>query len=909
MKEIARSVQRLTKVYRILLRAYSPRFRRAYSAEMAKTFQARCVRAIEERGRPGLILWVCRAILDVAWNAPLERISTWREARGAAAGSEVPAKPGATPGDSGWVGLMQDFRFVFRLLARRPALAVTLVLTLGLGTGATTALFGIMDAALLRALPYPNADDIVLVRQSDPEFGAYGFAPPYIADLRERITGLESLAGFSSSWDLTLTGLGDPRLVVASYVTDGLFDLFGATPLMGRLFDRTEYATSGGHAVVVSRAFWERNFGTETTLGAQALTLEGEIYPIVGVLPALPMPITASIVDSNGASAEVWLPFSANPYAELRSIPVMNVVGRLPDGGTVEAVAGELDSVREALVRDYPDIGVGTTLVIDRLREVVTRDVRRTVLTLFTAAGLLLLIACVNVANMLLALSTARGQELAVRRALGAGRRRIARQLLAESLVIATLGCMVGLALGAWLTSTVLRTGVAGLPPSADVRVDLRVAGFAALLAVATTVFFGVAPALHAVRSGVLVAGGDRRATGVGRRTRNLFVAAEVALAVTLLVGAGLLERSFWNLVQVDPGFRAEGLLQIPMGLSSSGRDTPGSRRAFLDHALGALEALPGASAVAAVNRLPLGGSNVFVDVEVEGEGPAGEARSSVDRRVATPGYFDLMRIPIVAGREFGPDDLPASPIPAAIVNETFVRRRLPDGSPVGRRLRLMLRGGPGPWLTVVGVAGDVQHHGLDGSAQPEVYVPYAQASVESMVAVVHTTDSPAGFAETARKAIWTLDPNMPLDEVLGVEELLRSTVAEPRFRAVVLNGFAALALVLAAMGIYGVIAYAVERRTRETGVRVALGARPSDVVLVLVGEGVRSAAVGALIGLAGAWALGQALSPLLFEVGSTDALTFGGVSALILVVALTASYLPARRAAQVDPVDALRAD
>jgi predicted permease len=875
---------------------------------MTEVFRARCIRALAERGRLGLAVWTCRALLDIALNAPVERLSAWAKAR----------RITATAGDNHFVSsrssggrimthMASNLRFALRLLARRPALTLTLVLILGLGTGASTALFSIVDAALLRPLPYPDPDRILLVQQTNAEFGEFGFAPPYLADLRERVGGVESLAGFSPSWELTLTGLGEPRAIVGAYVTDGLFDVLGVNPIAGRLFDMAEHSRSGPQAVVVSRVFWDRYFGAATPLAGQTVRLNGELHTIVGVTPAVALPITASLVDRSTDIAELWLPFATNPYAELRAIPVMNVIGRLPEGVRLERVIEELKAVGASLSEDYPETSGDAMLTASWLRDVVTRDARRTVLTLFGAAILLLLIACVNVANLLLMRATARSHELAVRRSLGAGASQIASQLLTESLLIGAMGCVAGLFFGAWLTTTVLAPGIGGLPPSAEVRVDLRVAAFAAFLAISTSGLFGLAPALYAAGAdpvGTMRRGG--RVTGAGRLVRRTLVAAEVALAVTLLVGAGLLGRSFWALSHVDPGFRTEELLRVPVSLSGDGRETAGTRRVFLDALLPALGDLPGVSAVAAVNRLPLEGGNVFVGVEIEGDATENE-NPSVDRRVATPGYFRLVGIPLVEGREFGREDLPGASVPTAIVNAAFVRRFWPNEGVIGRRLRLMLRSGPGPWLTVVGVAGDVRHHGLDQPVQPEVYVPYAQASVETMVVVLRAIGDAATLAAHARQAVWQLDPNMPLDDIGTVESLVSESVAAPRFRALVVIGFGALALLLAAIGIYGLVSNSVEQRTRETGVRIALGARPNDVVGEVVWEGLVLAGWGTLFGLAGAWALGRMLSGLLYGVEPADPITFGGTAAVTVVVALSASYLPARRAAYADPLEALR--
>ena len=900
MSRRTRALDRLTALYRTLLRAYPARFREAYQGDLARVFRERCGRALAEGGGIALLGWIARALLDVLWSAALERLATLRR--------RVRANPiPGDRGDSAASRLLRNLRLAIRALARQPGSSALLLLTLALGTGATVAFFSLVDAALLRPLPYPDADRLVVVRQHDAELGAYGFAPPFLADLRERITGVERLAGFSPSWHLTLTGLGEPRAVTAAFVTDGLFDLLGVRARSGRTFDASEYATGGPRSVVVSRTFWERHFG-QARPGGQTLELDGTPYTVVGILPDLELPITSSLVSRDGSTAELWLPFSANPFWALRAVPVMNVVGRLADGTTPERLLAEMASVAEGLTRDVPEVDVAPVLTAEPLAQVVGSASRRTVLTLFAASACLLLIACANVANLLLARATARGHEMAVRRSLGAGARHVLEQLLVESLVVAVLGCAAGLLVARVILAGVEAAAFLPLPPSAEVRMDLPVMAFAALLAAGTAVLFGLAPALHGARAapaGALRSG--TRETPVGGRARRLLVSGEVALAFTLLFGAGLLARSFWNLVHVDPGFRAEGLLAVPLSIGGDRYAAADARRAFVDRILADLGTLPGATDAAAVNRLPLAGGNVFVGVEIEG-GPAGERPPLVDRRVATPGYFRTMDIPVIAGREFSRADEAESELRAAIVNVAFARRFRPGGDMIGHRMRLMLQSGPGPWLTVVGVVADVRHHALDQPAAPEIYVPFAQSPVASMNAVVRTTE-PADVLHAAREAVWRLDPNLPLDGAGAVSALLDGSVGGPRVRALVLNGFAAIALLLSAVGLYGVLSYAVARGARETGVRLALGARARDVVGRVVREGLVVSARGVLLGLAGAWLLARALSGFLFEVEPADPLTFAGVAALLVLVSTLASWIPARRAARVDPVRALRGD
>ncbi len=887
------STDRLATAYRRLLRAYSADFRQRYEEGMVEAFRVRAAEA-RGRGRLPLALWIVRAVTDVLWNGPLERVSAWREGRG---------------GDGAGRAFLRNVRFALRQLARHPVLAVTLVLTLGIGTGATTSFFAVVDAALLRPLPYPEPDRLVLVGSVDPELGPQPLGPPYLADLRERVTTLEAIEGFSPSWELTLTGSGEPRLVVAAWVSDGLLRSLGATVLQGRLFEPAEHVPGGPAAAVVSESFWARQFGDGARLAGQTLRLDGAPYTIVGVVRDLPMPITASLVSAGEETAELWLPFARNEYAELRMVPVMNVVARLPEGMSPAAVAEELARVGPTL----PDVegrdGGGMTIRADRLADVVSEAARRTTWILFGGAALLLLIACANAGNLLLARSTARAGELAVRRSLGAGPAQIGGQLLTESLVLAVLGGAAGLAMARVFLVTVGAASLPGMPPSAELHVDLRVASFAAALSLGTVLLFGLVPARHATAA----AGTDAlrqgaRGTGGGGRTRRALVTIQVALAVMLLVGAGLLGRSFLKLVQVDPGFRAEGVLQVPLPMVGERYAAADARAAFLSDAVERIGAVAGVERTAAVNRLPLAGGNVLVGVEAR-DLPASAAQPPlVDRRVATPGYFEVMSIPLLAGRGLEGGDAADAPA-VAVVNAAFRRDVLQGMDPIGRQVRLMLRSGPGPWITIVGVTADVRHHGLDRPPAPELYVPYAQAPVESMIVVARTGPEAGSLVPAARAAVWSLDRDVPLDGAGPVDAVVRSSVEEPRFRALVVVGFATLALLLAAIGIYGVVAYSVAQRTRETGVRMALGAHAGDVVREIVGQGLRQAGIGTLIGLIGGVVGSRVLAGFLFEVEPLDPPTYAGVAAVVLVVALAASYLPARRAARVDPVRALAAE
>jgi putative ABC transport system permease protein len=817
--------------------------------------------------------------------------------------------------DVGWEAwidtLWQDVRYAGRTLRRNPGFAFVLTATLVLGTGATISLFSIVDAALVRPLPYPEADRTVSLLQRDSQLGLVPFAPPYLQDLRERTTSYSHLAGFSSTWPVTLTGVGESRKVPAAFVSDQLLAITGIGLEQGRDFMPEEHKAGGGPVALVTRGFWDRTFGRGVSLNGQILRLDDKAFTIIGILaePAR-LPVTNSIVNRDSTTAQVWMPFVHNPLAQVRTIPFMNVMARLKPGITAVQAEAELQRVGATLYRQAGDASQPTRFAVIATSELISRDSRRIVLVLFGAALCLLLIACVNAANLLLARSSARQQELEVRAALGASRGRIIEQLLTESLLFAATGSLGGLLLAGWLLSSVPALGIGNLPPTAEIGIDLRVASFAVLLSVMTTVLFGLAPAwLSSKDTATVTLRESSRTVGGSSRARNALVIVEVALALTLLIGAGLLSRSLWQLTNVPTGFQAEGVLAVPLAPPESRYATAAARRTFFAEALGRLAGLPDVQRVSAVNRVPLGGSNVLVGMEIEGQPPAGEP-PAMDRRVSFPGYFELMGIPVMRGRGFESADDAQRAERVAIVNEMAVRRYWSGGDALGRRVRLMLRsGGPGPWLTIVGVVGNVQHHELAQPPQPEVYVPYAQASVESMVVLLRTGADPAALLPEAKAAIWALDRDVPLDGAGPLSDLLFDASAQQRFRALVLSAFAALALGLAAIGIYGVMSYSVARRNRDIGVRVALGAQSRDILRMILGEGLALTAVGLVAGVAASLALSQMLAGLLFGVTATDPLTFAGAAAMLTLVALVASYLPARRAARVDPLVAIRCE
>jgi putative ABC transport system permease protein len=704
-----------------------------------------------------------------------------------------------------------------------------------------------------------------------------------------------------------MTGAGEARSVPAAFVSDGLLEMFGAHARTGRLLTVADQ-DAVAPVVVVSERLWNRTFGEGVALNGQVVRVDDRPMTIVGVLAGdFRMPITASMVVASKETAEIWLPLSLNPLASLRAIPAANIVGRLKPAAGVHAANLEAAQLPARFSQTYREVLATARYRALPLASLVSEPVRRPLLALFAAVLVLLLIACANVANLMLARAAAQESEFAVRAALGATRGRLVALMLADSLVLTGVGTSLGVFL-AWLAlGAVPSMALGDLPPSSTIGMDLRAVGIAALAGLSVAAVVAILPALQASRSVLSsrMGAGARTIGGAGRRLRSALVLGEVALALVLLVSAGLLGRSFWNLSAVDPGFRTTQLLANGVAIPGTRYPTPESRRAFVARALGSLDALPGVARTAAVNRLPFGGGNVTVGVELEGQ-PQPDGPVSMDRRVVTPNYFQTLGIPMLAGRTFGTEDRADAADRVVAINHAVARQFWPTADPIGHRLRLILRDGPGPWLRIVGVVGDVRHHGLGQPAQPEVYVPYEQAAVESMVLLAQSLGDPRQLLEPVRQSLQAIDPLMPIRQEIPAE-LVRASVAEPRLRALLFNGFALAALLLSSLGIYGVVSYSVAERTREIGVRVALGATRGAVLALVLRGGLRTVMLGIACGLAGSVLVTHALRGLLFGVPALDPVTFAGVTLALLLVAVFAMLVPARRAMRMDPIRALR--
>jgi putative ABC transport system permease protein len=808
-----------------------------------------------------------------------------------------------------WIeALGQDLRYGVRMLARTPSLTFAAVLTLALGIGATTAIFSVVHAVLLRPLPYVQPDRLVTFgdAQSDGQPSNIGFAT--WQDYRDRTRAFESTA-LIRSWLPTLSLEGEAERIPAVRVSWNFFDMLGARPALGRSFRADEDAPDRSGVVIISDGLWRRRFGADPNAVGRTVRMNDRDYQVVGVMPPGFEPLISQHFYTR---AEMWgvLGYDTTlPYA-CRGCQHLRAVGRLRAGVTVPAAKADLDAIRTQLAEQYPDEYPRGGLSAVRLQDKLAGPVRGTLITLLVAVGLVLLIACANVANLLLARATERSREMAVRAALGAGRGRLLRQLITESLVLAAVGGALGVATAALGVSSLAELAPVSIPRLDQAGIDTPVLLFAAFVSIATGVLFGTAPARRgagvdlqstlSARSRTSVAGGDR-----GRR---LLIVADLALALVLLSGAGLMLKSVSRLWGVDPGFDPHGVLTLQYSLVGAAYREDPAVLAFTERVVERVDALPGAEAVAAAGQIPMGGNGDTWGFHIQGRVPANTSESpSVERYSVTPDYFRVMRIPIKRGRGFSPSDRPDSQ-PVIVVSESTARALWPGGDPIGHRVRT---GDPerGPWRTVIGIAGDVRHTGLDTPATMQMYLPQSQVTDSYVVLVVRTDAAPEGLASAARAIIREIDPAVPVYDVAVLQDLVARSVAPRQFVSRLLGGFAGLAVLLAAVGLYGVVSYTVAQRRRELALRVALGADRAEILRLIAGVGVRTVAAGVAVGLVGSILLVRLMGTLLFEVEAGDPQTLMAATAVLVAVASAAHWVPARRALQVDPAVALRQD
>jgi putative ABC transport system permease protein len=793
--------------------------------------------------------------------------------------------------------LAQDARYAARGMRRSWAFTLVALLTLALGIGATTATFSVVNAVLLRPLTYPNADHLVRVWERTDRSEKAQLATSNLLDMAERSRTLSHLAGYLGGSTVVL-GADEPLRAQAYGVTREFFGVFGVRPALGRLFVPDEALENGPRVAIVSHAFWQRYLGATRDIERRSLDIYGRRYQVVGVMPA---------GFAYPADAEIWMAreFGAG---ESRTSHNWAAVGRLAPNATLETARGELDGIMRALAAQYGTAMNGKGVTVLRLAESLVGSVRRPLTLIFGAVAFVLLVACVNLASANLARGESRRQEMAVRAALGAGRWRLARQLLAENLLLAILGGAFALVVGYAFTRVLVWIAPTTLPRVSEVRLDARVAAFTIVLATLTGLAIGVLPALQVARSALrdaISAGGRAAIGGDGGGSRRILIGAEVALVVMLLVGAGLTLRSFRTLLQRDPGFDPSGVLAVRVDPPESKYADSTRSIALYERILAEARTLPSVQAVGAINIAPLASWHISGGFDIDGGAPG-----YASYRVVGGDYFRAMGVPLRRGRTFQDADRSGSPH-VVMVNETAAAKHWPGMDPIGQRIRYSgMDAHRNDWMTVVGVVGDVNQLGLDAPAEAETYVPFTQRPErmhDGATFVVRTTGDPAALTTAMRERVRAVDSDIPTT-ITTFESVVAASVADRRFTMLVLSAFGSFALFLAAVGIYGVLAYSVNRRTREIGVRMALGAERSRVLGMILGDGMRAVVPGIAAGVVGALLLSRLMAGLLYGIAPTDPATFTGVVVVLVLVTLVASLVPARRATKVDPMVAIRA-
>ncbi|MGA2326517.1 MAG: ABC transporter permease [Bryobacteraceae bacterium] len=792
--------------------------------------------------------------------------------------------------------MLQDVRYGLRMMARNPGVTAVAALALALGIGANTAIFSVVNAVLLRPLPFRDPGRLVWIWQSNTArnipFAFMNYAT--YADWRRESRSFELTSAYQPGW-ANLTTRGEPERLNTVRVNSTFLAMLGVRSLIGRDFLAEEDRPGAGRVAILDYKLFQRRFGGDRNLVGGQIQLDAQSYTVIGVLPPE--------FEFGSRETDVYLPIARSTARGGDPVPV-GAYGRLKPGASIERAEAEIDAVYRGLERQFPNTK-GWTARLWRVRDFLVRDVRLSLLVLLAAVALVLLIACANVANLLLARAGERQKEIAMRTALGAGRARILRQLLTESLLLGVVGGALGLLLAWWGVRLLPLVAPERYPFLKQTAIDLRVLCFTGLASLATGLMFGLAPALAASRAQVfetLKEGGRGSGESRGRnRFRSALVVVEVALALLLIVGASLLMRSLVRLQDSKPGFNPNGLLTASISLPPSKYPESAQRVAFFHQLLDRVEALPGVEAASITNLLPLSGMNVGMGVLIEGQPPPRPGEMPiVFARVVDRRYFQAMQVPLQRGRLFTERDAGAPRV--AIVNETMARRFWPGQDPIGKRF-----GNSRDWITVVGVVGDMKHTSITQAPDAEYFEPYPQGPRSEMVLAVRTAADPMRLAPALRNAVLELDPDQPVSRVVAMSRRLSDSIAPQRFSALLLGIFALVALALAAVGIYGVISFSVTRRTHEIGVRLALGARRNDVLGMVVLDAVGLALIGVAIGVAGGLALTRLLGSLLYGVSATDPVIFAAVSLVLTAVAALASFLPARRAARVDPIVALR--
>jgi putative ABC transport system permease protein len=796
--------------------------------------------------------------------------------------------------------LWQDLRYGARMLLKQPVFTLIAVLTLALGIGANTAIFSLVNAVLLRPLPFAESERLVWTWGEFSGGNRASTSPPDFLDYRAQNRSFEELAAIMFK-SFNLTGSGDPDRVIGSSVTANFFQALGVKLVHGRAFLPEEERSGPSQVAIIGQGLWRRRFGGDPQIIGKTITLDGRSHIVVGVAPDATRVLQ---------EAEIWTPLTFDdPEMKVRRFHFLRAVGRLKRGVTLQQAQADIDAVATGLEKLYPESNKDWRLRLVPMREFLVGQTRRPLYILLGAVGLVLLIACANVANLTLSQAARRQKEVALRHALGAKRMRLIRQLLTESALLSVIAGTLGLLLAWWGSDLLMTLAEDSIPRVGEIALDNRVLGFTMLVSLLTALFFGLAPALQASRPDLnetLKEGGKGGGSSSRMmRARNALIVVEVAMALVLLVSAGLLIKSFRRLQEVEPGFDPRNLLTMRLFLPLSKYAEPQQRQAFFEQALKRIGSLPGVQAVGTSTSIPaLGGGDTYFTIE-------GKPFSDPNRKVTalnpmvSHDYLRAMKIPLIKGRHFTEPETKEEKAKSVIINESLARAYFADDEPLGKRLIIDMGE---PWTCeIIGVARDTTQFALGVGAYPLMYLPSIRAGFAAVV--IRSSGDPLALTASVREAVREVDRDLPIANIRSMDQIMSNMAGDARFRTLLLGVFAAVALLLAAIGIYGVISYSVAQRTREVGIRIAIGAQNRDVLRLVVGQGMKLALIGVGVGIAGAFAFTRVLSGLLFNVSATDPLTFVGVSTLLALVALLACYVPARRAMNVDPMVALRCE
>ncbi len=798
---------------------------------------------------------------------------------------------------------LQDLRYGLRMLRRNPGFTAVTVIALALGIASSTAIFSIVDEVLLHPLPYPNPEQLLDVSQSERSTGAWktDASPANYVDWVAQNHVFSEMAA-ARGWQANLSGSDRPERIRTTMVTASFFRLFGVGPMLGRTFVGDDEKPGSAQVAVLSQALWQRRYAADPAILGRDIILDGDRYTVVGVMPQRFSP------DNYG---ELWVP---SPWAvpnnrlrrnedprQLRDSNYLDVWARLKTDVTLQQAAAEMDAIGRQLEQEYPNANMDNGIRLRPMQEELVREIRPVLLVLTAAVAFVLLIGCANVANLLLTRASTRAKEISIRAALGASRWRLIRQLLTESVLLSFLGGALGLFLAVWSVPILLTFSPAELRDVHGIILNREVLSFSILASMLTGILFGLVPAIYASRANFSEALRDAdRGSTLGRiRGRGILIAGEVAVSIILLIGAGLMLKSFAKLTHVDPGFNADRLLVFNIGYPPSA--DVARQTAFYQQVIERLRALPGVTAAGAVSRLPLSGGNSTRSFNL----PGSDKNHDADIRVSTPDYLATMGIPLLKGRNLNEHDTSGTPL-VAVINEIGARNVFGGADPLGKYITNF--GPKNEKLQIVGVVGNVRHVGLEAQPRAEIYQPSGQAQWPSMFVAVRTaTSNPRALISAVQNAVWSVDDNVPLANLRTMRDMIAASVVRQKFAMLLLAIFAGLAVCLAAIGLYGVMSYSVSQRTREIGIRVALGARRGDVLRLVIGQGMLFAAIGVAAGVLVSLGMARLIANLLFAVSPTDSATFAGVATLLSLVALLACWLPARRASTVDPMVALR--